>query len=231
MKLPASDYIHLLATLVQTASATTRQGVNLHIDAACQHAIDMTLQLPSTSSKAIVIGNGGSAAIASHMVNDLCKSAAISAMTFNDFSLITALANDEGYERAYEACVQQWAQPCDLLIAISSSGKSQNILRAASAATIAGAQVITLTGFRSDNPLRNLGDLNIHIAAEDYGMVELAHSIIAHQITDAVSATRKQIRSQENQYDNLNHDTTHNHAQATNPHHGRRGIRRGRASA
>lgn len=224
MNLPPTDYAQLLCSLVQTAQVTTRQGVQLGLDSGCQQAVEMLRALPVTGSKAMVIGNGGSAAIASHMVNDLCKSAGIAAMTFNDFSLITALANDEGYDRAYEACVQQWAQPCDLLIAISSSGKSENMLRAAAAARQAGMNVITFTGFRSDNPLRKAGDLNLHIAAEAYGLVELAHSIVAHQLTDALCAIRNQSRTEE-----TNHDITLEHA--ADSHHRRGRLRRSRASA
>jgi len=229
MKLPATDYTRMLQAVVETAQIITRDGVQLSLNAGCEEAVRMLLALDAADRKAMVIGNGGSAAIASHMVNDLSKSANLRAMAFNDFSLITALANDEGYARAYEACVQQWAQAGDVLIAISSSGKSENMLRAVDAAHAVGAHVITLTGFRSDNPLRRLGDLNLHIAAEDYGLVELAHSILTHYLTDAAAAARVQTVAKEAQHDiTVIKDIA---SKAARPGHRGSGIRRSRASA
>lgn len=233
MKLPASDYTRMLQALVETAQIVTRDGVQLGTNTGCDEAVRMLLALHAADRKAMVIGNGGSAAIASHMVNDLSKSANLRAMAFNDFSLITALANDDGYEHAYETCVQQWAQADDVLIAISSSGKSKNMLLAVAAAQAAGARVITLTGFRSDNPLRRLGDLNIHIAAEDYGMVELAHSILTHYLTDTAAAARAQ-KATKNATKENQHDITvikDIADKTTRADHRRSGIRRGRASA
>mgnify|MGYP000865724474 CR=1 FL=1 len=225
MNIPAADYARMLQALVETAQVTTRDGVQLGVNAGCEQAVQMIRALAVANSKAMVIGNGGSAAIASHMVNDLNKAVGIRAMGFNDFSLITALANDEGYARAYEACVQQWAQADDLLIAISSSGRSENMLRAADAALAVGARVLTLTGFNDDNPLRAMGDLNIHIAAEHYGLVELGHSILAHYLTDAAAAAaaRVNIVIQESV-----HDITFPAASAG---HRRSRLRRSRASA
>jgi D-sedoheptulose 7-phosphate isomerase len=194
MNLPARDYARMISALVESASVTTRDGRQLNIDDGSMLALDMLLALDKApQGKAMVIGNGGSAAIASHMVNDLSKAANLRAMAFNDFSLMTAQANDHGYARAYEAAVQQWAQPGDALIAISSSGQSENIRRAVSAALNLDARVITFTGFRCDNPLAKLGELNFHIPAESYGLVELAHSVIAHHLTDAVCHARKPI--------------------------------------
>ncbi len=223
MNIPAADYARMLQALIDTAQVTTRDGVQLGVNAGCEQAVQMIRALTIANRKAMVIGNGGSAAIASHMVNDLTKAVGIRAMAFNDFSLITALANDEGYARAYEACVQQWAQADDLLIAISSSGKSENMLRAVDAALAAGVRVITLTGFRDDNPLRQMGDLNLHIAAEHYGMVELGHSILTHYLTDAAAAARVNLAIQESE-----HDITFPAASAG---HGRSRLRRSRASA
>ncbi len=72
----------------------------------------------------------------------------------------------------------------DLLIAITSSGRSQNILNAVRAARNAGCRVITLSGFRPDNPLRGLGNLNLYVASQEYGFVEVGHLAILHGILD-----------------------------------------------
>src|SRR5690606_4937842 len=132
-------------------------------DSGAQQAVEMILATRVAGRKAIVVGNGGSAAIASHLQCDLAKAVGMRAMVFHDAALLTALSNDEGYDRALEHNVEQWAEPGDLLFAISSSGRSANILRSVAAATDRGCRVITLSGFRADNPLRAAGDLNFHV--------------------------------------------------------------------
>ena len=80
--------------------------------------------------------------------------------------------------------VRQWSQPGDLLITVSSSGGSENILRAATSARELGCRVITLTGFKPDNPSRKLGDLNFYVDSSEYGFVETAHAALTHFLTD-----------------------------------------------
>jgi D-sedoheptulose 7-phosphate isomerase len=133
-----------------------------------------------------IIGNGGSAAIASHVQNDLCKGAGVRAMVFHETPLLTAYSNDISYEDAYAESLKLWAEPRDLLIAISSSGRSKNILNAVRVAKKMGGSVITLSGFSHDNPLRRMGDINIYVQSDEYGIVETAHATILHYITDAV---------------------------------------------
>ena len=137
----------------------------------------------------MIVGNGGSAAIASHIHNDLCKSVGMRAMVFNETPLLTAFSNDLSYTVAFENLINLWADNGDMLIAISSSGKSENILRAAKVALVKGSTVITLSGFKHDNPLRHMGQVNFFVPSGEYGYVELIHSILAHYISDA--ATKK----------------------------------------
>lgn len=133
-----------------------------------------------------IIGNGGSAAIAGHVQNDLCKGARVRAMVFHETPLLTAFSNDISYEDAYSETLKLWAKPGDLLIAISSSGRSKNILNTVRVAKEMGGSVITLSGFSPDNPLRQLGDINIYVQSDEYGIVETAHATILHYITDVV---------------------------------------------
>lgn len=134
--------------------------------------------------KVMVIGNGGSAAIASHIQTDLCNAIKIRGIVFNEPPLLSALSNDYGYPVAFERLVELWADPDDLLIAISSSGKSENILRAVGQAKQLGCQAITLSGFSAENPLRKLGDINYYVASHSYGLVEATHAVLAHLMTD-----------------------------------------------
>ena len=139
------------------------------------------------NGKVISIGNGGSGAIASHFTNDLIRNAKVPAICFSDYAVLTCLSNDYGYEQAYKESLRMLAGKDDLLVAISSSGKSPNILNAVLSAKDIGLTVITLSGFLDDNPLRSLGDINIYIPSSFYGMVELSHQIILHMVTDSLN--------------------------------------------
>ncbi|HWQ65456.1 MAG TPA: SIS domain-containing protein, partial [Methanospirillum sp.] len=145
-------------------------------------------KVKTTHKKVMIIGNGGSAAIASHLQNDLCKAASIRGMVFTEPPLLTALSNDIGYIKAYRELIKLWAEEGDMLIAISSSGNSQNILNAVSTAYDQGCgTIITLSGFLSNNPLRSCGDVNLYTSSNEYGYVELVHSVLAHFISDQIS--------------------------------------------
>ena len=153
---------------------------------------ERTLELVKTSKASnknfFFIGNGGSAAIASHCSVDWTKNGGMRAMAFNDGALLTCLSNDLGYERSFSFPVHRFGAPGDLLFAISSSGQSQNILEAASAGKKALMKVVTLSGFRGNNPLRSLGDLNFYVPSNKYGVVEILHLAILHSLLDEVIA-------------------------------------------
>jgi D-sedoheptulose 7-phosphate isomerase len=190
MNKKATSYFKHVYDLLLSVQVTDEHGVVLSLDEAASKAVRMILSVESDSGKVMLIGNGGSAAIASHMQCDLCNSVGIRAMVFYETPLLTALSNDHGYGRAFEPPVELWANTGDLLLAISSSGQSENILRAVQAAAKRGCQIITLSGFSDDNPLRRMGLLNFYIASQDYGYVELAHSALTHFLTDCAVMSR-----------------------------------------
>ena len=134
--------------------------------------------------KVLFIGNGGSAAIASHMAIDFWKNGGIKASAFNDSSLLTCLSNDCGYEQVFAKPIETFAEEGDLLIAISSSGNSPNILNGVQVAREKGLKVITLSGFKPDNKLLSLGDINFFVPSLEYGPVEVLHQFICHYILD-----------------------------------------------
>lgn len=144
----------------------------------------MLAQLRDRNGSVYVIGNGGSAGVASHAITDLVNVAKIRAFTLHDPSLLTCMTNDYGYELAFTQILLRIAKPQDLLIAISSSGNSKNIRNAAVQATQSGMLVITLSGFSHDNPLRGLGDMNIWLDSSDYGVVEIGHQFLLHNLSD-----------------------------------------------
>lgn len=172
-----------LAACVSSCSYTSRLGI-IGSDDALQAVHDLIRKTEQRRGIVYVIGNGGSAGIASHFSNDLMKALQISSQTFYDTNLLTCLANDIGYQNVFSYPLQKMLNPQDLLVAISSSGKSANILNAASVANAHGASLITLSGFDAANPLRSMGDVNFWIDREDYGLVETAHFFLLHTIID-----------------------------------------------
>lgn len=149
----------------------------------------LLLEAKRQGRKVMVIGNGGSAAIASHMQTDLCHSLGIRGLVFNEPPLLTALANDNGYEHAFQRLVDLWADAGDVLVAISSSGRSPNILHACATAQNRSVRVITFSGFGPDNPLRAQGQVNFYVPNTQYGPVESAHAVLVHHLTDRVLAS------------------------------------------
>ena len=149
-----------------------------------EQAASMVWAAHKAEKKVIIAGNGGSAAMASHVAVDFTKAACIRAINFNEADLITCFANDFGYENWVAKALEAYADKGDLVILISSSGKSQNILNAAEKATEMGLSVITVSGFLKGNPLRKLGDLNLWVDSTEYNIVEMTHHVWLVAIID-----------------------------------------------
>jgi phosphoheptose isomerase len=147
---------------------------------------DTWLRSRERGGRVIFIGNGGSAGIASHLTIDLAKNASVPALCYNDASLITCLANDYGFEQWMSHAVRMSARKEDCLVAISSSGKSKNIINAVEKAREIGLEVITLSGMSADNPLRKLGDVNYWADSRSYNIVETAHQFWMMAVIDLI---------------------------------------------
>ena len=152
----------------------------------------MFTEVQTSNSKVIVAGNGGSAAIASHVSVDLTKNAKIRCLNFNEADLITCFANDYGFERWVEKAIDFYGDEGDLLILISSSGQSENMLNGVKAARNANFKsVVTLSGFAKDNPLSQLGDINLWLDSRAYNFVESVHQIWLLTIVDLIIGSRE----------------------------------------
>ena len=187
-----AGYFQTLSKAMMAMEVTDRFGVALSLEQGAEQAIRMILETRSDSQKILLAGNGGSSAIVSHVQNDLCKAVGVRALVFTEQPLLTALANDDGYGSVFEKPITLWAEPSDLVITVSSSGKSENIVRALKAAMDRGCRIITLSGFSPDNPSRQTGDLNFYVGSDVYGYVETAHGALLPFLTDrakAVTAT------------------------------------------
>ncbi|RMG82541.1 MAG: SIS domain-containing protein, partial [Bacteroidetes bacterium] len=148
--------------------------------------IQKSVEIIERSDNVFFVGNGGSNAITSHMMEDYAKVGRIRSFSFTDSALITCFSNDYGHENAMREWLKIYFQPGDVLIAISSSGNSANIVNAANFAKEMNGKVITLSGFKPDNLLRKTGDVNFHIPVENYGIVECYHQVILHVILDEI---------------------------------------------
>jgi D-sedoheptulose 7-phosphate isomerase len=180
------EYFEILKSLFDNVVVTGRDNRVYQFDEAVDMSIDMIIKRQAYGGKLIFIGNGASAAIASHIACDFWKNAGIRAVSFNDSSLLTCVSNDYGYEHVFEKPIEIFTERNDILFAVSSSGKSGNILRGVSAAVQKKAVIITLSGFSKDNPLRKLGDVNFYVPAAEYGYVETIHQAICHCLVDMI---------------------------------------------
>jgi len=151
----------------------------------------MTADLRKRRGTIYLVGNGASAAMASHTAADLAKNAHVHTEVFSDLALITAISNDIGYECVFSEPLSRRARAGDMLVAISSSGRSANVLRAVKVALRRHMAVVTLSAMGPDNPLRAAGRLNFHVSANSYGLAETCHAAILHHWMDLVEVRRK----------------------------------------
>ena len=155
-------------------------------------ARDILVQAKKNNAKIMIFGNGGSAAIASHVSIDLTKNAIIRSVNFNEADLITCFSNDYGYERWIEKAIDFYADDKDVLILISSSGKSLNMINACKAARKKRiSKIITFTGHDENNPLSKLGDINFWINSKAYNFVENTHQLWLLTIVDLIIGKRE----------------------------------------
>lgn len=178
------DYLRAASAGLRDLVVTTSGGETLSTSGGFDRWVTMTREGQARGQHIYLVGNGASAMMASHFAADACKNGALSAMAFNDAALLTATANDVAFEEVFALPLRRLARAGDLLIAISSSGNSPNILRAVEVARSIPVQVVTLTGKCADNRARACGDLNFYVPSPRYGWVECAHQLILHYWLD-----------------------------------------------
>lgn len=175
--------------LLDTEFSFINSTANIDAESGVLSICQKLLEARSSNKNIYIIGNGGSAGVAAHAVTDFFNVAKLKATTLHESSLLTCMANDFGYENAVARMLGQLLNPADIVIAISSSGNSMNMRNAATIAREKGAFVLTLSGFKADNPLRLLGDINIWLPSGDYGFVEIGHQFILHNIADRFNSS------------------------------------------
>ena len=147
-------------------------------------SIDLINLTKNRNGKVYIVGNGGSASIASHVSVDFAKVSRIQSSTFNNSNLVTCFANDYGYENWVKEAIKAYTNKNDMMILISSSGTSKNIVNAAKFCKKNSIDLITLSGFKKNNPLSKLGKINFYINSNQYNFIEMSHHIILVYLVD-----------------------------------------------
>ena len=184
MREQLNQYFGTLATVLRDAEVTDRMAKKLPLDEGCEWVRKTAHETHDGGNKIIFVGNGGSAGIASHLAIDFSKNGGLRALAFNDPAALTCLGNDLGYENVFAKQLDFHARPGDLLIAISSSGRSPNILGAVKIARTRDCKIVTFSGFTEENELRRTGDVNFYVRSREYGFVEVAHLALCHAVLD-----------------------------------------------
>jgi D-sedoheptulose 7-phosphate isomerase len=163
---------------------TDREARRLSLAQGFSMMSEATHRAHDRGNKIMFIGNGGSAGIASHLAIDFSKNGELRSLTLSDAASLTCIANDLGYENVFAKQITSHAREGDVLVAISSSGRSPNILAATAAARRCHCAIFTFSGFDEDNSLRRSGDLNFYVRSQEYGFVEVAHLSLCHAFLD-----------------------------------------------
>ena len=204
MNVETQDPRHLNINLDWSSIASYKRGyaaaLSEAIDSissdAVQTVCEQVLRATQNGNRIFVVGNGGSAAIAEHLCCDWSKGTncagypAISSQSLtSNVALYSAIANDYGFEHVFDTQLQLFAHPGDILIAISSSGNSPNVLNAVACAKDIGAFVAGFSGF-TGGKLAHVADASVYVATHNYGIVEDAHQAVMHIIAQYIACRR-----------------------------------------
>tara|TARA_A100001015_G_scaffold109332_1_gene121310 strand:- start:4823 stop:5371 length:549 start_codon:yes stop_codon:yes gene_type:complete len=144
-------------------------------------------KIKRNKKKVILIGNGGSAAMSSHVSVDLTKQCGIRAINFNEADLITCFANDYGHDNWMKEAIKKYYDNGDVVVLISSSGNSKNHIVAGNYCKKNKISLITLTGFGGKNKLSKLGKINLISNSKNYNIIEMVHHIWLLLVCDYIT--------------------------------------------
>jgi len=178
-----TEYLERFVDSLRSAEITDKSGNLVEFSNGVEKCVNMIKEFSERKGTLWLVGNGGSASIAGHQAADFVRNG-FKAMSLADYSLITCMANDYGYEQVFSEPLKVLMEKNDLLIAISSSGQSKNILNVAEIAAKKGCKIITMSGFKSNNPLRKAGNVNFYAPSISYRNVESAHLFFCNCILD-----------------------------------------------
>src|SRR5262245_5589484 len=157
------DYVGAVSSGLLDVAITDKAAAAMTPTDGFRRWLELTADVHARGRHLFFIGNGGSAGIASHIAADACKNGSLRARAFNDSALLTATANDLAFNQVFALPLIRFADAGDMLISISSSGRSPNIVTALERAQELGLRIVTLSGMDADNPSRTFGDVNFYV--------------------------------------------------------------------
>lgn len=176
----SSNYFSDIKEGLSKLIATDIEGNVLEADKALEKWADTCEEKRKQRGMFFFCGNGASATMAEHMSHDCFQNADFLTQTCSETSHLTAISNDISYEDVFSYRIGKMLKESDMLVTVSSSGNSPNVIKAIKTAKELGAFVVTLSGKKADNKSRQLGDLNFYVPLDTYGMVESAHAVLLH---------------------------------------------------
>jgi D-sedoheptulose 7-phosphate isomerase len=176
------NYFATLDRVFHAVEITDSSGAAKDQKSGLSDAANAVDRVSAAGKTIFVIGNGGSAGIASQVAYAFTHFKGVAALCLNDPSALTGIGADQGYAQIFSRQLSVHSRPGDCLIAISSSGQSANILNGVAVARKNGLEILTLSGFKPQNPLRRTGDLNLYIDSDRYGFVEVSHLALCYAI-------------------------------------------------
>lgn len=180
------DYLDKIKSLLDHITITDGESVQYEYNDGTGRIVGFLRKCKIEKGCLYICGNGGSAGIAQHMTADFLKNGGIRTYNMYGQSTITCISNDLTYEYVFCKQLEMLADCNDILIAISSSGESENIIKAIHEMRRVKGKVITFTGFREENRIRKMGDFNMYVPADHYGMVESIHNLVLQQMVDEI---------------------------------------------
>ena len=175
-----TGYADAITTALREMIVTDGAGVALPAQDGFARWVSMTHALQQRDGQLFMVGNGGSAAMASHMVTDAIAIGRLRANALNDPTMLTAAANDLSFDQTFALQLERLARADDLVVAVSQSGNSPNIVRAVESCRRRQIPTVTLSAMRPDNRCRAAGDLNFYVPLARYGLAQSAHQIVLH---------------------------------------------------
>lgn len=180
MKNYMDDYFETVKDGLTNTIATDGKGQVIEKNQAMEIWVDKSEERKKNKGIFFFVGNGASATMAEHLSHDCFQNADFLTETVSETSHLTAISNDVSYEDVFSYRIGKMLGGKDVLITISSSGNSPNIVKAIETAKNLGVYVVTLSGKDKDNKSRQMGDLNFYVPLPTYGLVESAHAILLH---------------------------------------------------
>ena len=173
-------YTQAVSEALLNIRVTMEDGREKSADEGLAAWCEITRRVKDENATMYFAGNGASAMMASHMAADASKNGEFRSQAFNDAALMTAIGNDISYDEVFALPLARFADPGDVLVTISSSGNSPNVIRAIETAREMGLTVVTVSGMGPDNRSRQMGDLNFYVPAATYGIAEASHQVLLH---------------------------------------------------